>query len=301
MSYVICSSEPIPINDERFYLSYALEGYKMKQNCFIDSLTLVVGTKSTLNSSFRGDDADILRDDYKIKNIKLSIFIENSNIKSNSGKKEFYGEMSHELQHVYRFYCILLSNNANYSNEENVRMIRNKIVNNIINDFENGTPQNNVSKLYYFSDKNEISSETNRLYEFIRSNKDVNYENYHLMQENFPLYILICNLKIGIDKIENGMGNEKFVNEYGNICKTIIGDTKLTTSKALIKFRTRLLYSYIFALRNYRRTLIKAFEDFDRMKTNFNEKKILRTCIKFNDEIENKDGFNQLKEILDKH
>jgi hypothetical protein len=155
--------------------------------------------------------------------------------------------------------------------------------------------------LYYFSDKNEISSETNRLYEFIRSNKDVNYENYHLMQENFPLYILICNLKIGIDKIENGMGNEKFVNEYGNICKTIIGDTKLTTSKALIKFRTRLLYSYIFALRNYRRTLIKAFEDFDRMKTNFNEKKILRTCIKFNDEIENKDGFNQLKEILDKH
>lgn len=297
----ICSTQPIPFNDDKFYLSYALTDYKMRQDCFIDSLTLVVCTKSNLNSNFRGENAEILKNGLKLRNIKLNIFINSSDIRSNNGKEEFYSNMSHELQHVYRFYSILLSDNKRYKDEEIVRMWRGNEANQMLDCSDDETPQNNISKLYYLSDTNEIASEANRLYEYIRSNEDINYNNYHLMQERLPLYVQIINLERGIDKIENGRRDGKFVEEYGNIYKSIIGDTKSTPSKAIMKFRTRLINGYLFALRDYRRTLIKAFEDFDRFKTDFNENKVLRTYMKFGNEVENRDDFNELMEILNKH
>ena len=294
----VSHTKPIPFNDSRFYLSYAMHDYKMKQDCFIDSLTLVVGTRSELNSNFRGEEAEILSRNYRMRNVRINIFIENPDIKSKIGKEEFYDRMSHELQHAYRFYCILLSDNGNYQDEEHRKMIRSKNANDMMDNSENETPQNIISKLYYFSDKNEISSETNRLYEYIRSHEDINYDNYHLKQDELPLYIPIQNLKMGIEKIDDNKGNESFVNIYGTIYKSIIEDDKSTPRKALMKLRTRLIYAYVFSKRNFNRILMKAFKDFNRF-TEFNERKTLRTLITWN-EVEGRDDFNQLKEILER-
>lgn len=260
----IVNTTVVPFNGNDFYLAYALNDYTLEQNCFIKKLTLTVFTKSSFDSNFLASDVEILTNSMKITNVKLRISIKEKDLKSERGKEEFYSEMAHELQHVYRFYCILLSNNDSYEEEEKAKMRRYRKANTLMYNTDEDTPQNIISTLYYLSDKNEISSETNRLYEYIRTHEDINYNSYKSVEEELPLFNLRLNLNSGLKKIEGNRENKDFTDEYGTIYKSIIGDNELTPSKALMKLRTRLIYAKMFADRNYYRTLRKAFEDFNR-------------------------------------
>jgi len=293
---VISNTAQVPFNSEKFYTSYYISGYKMKQNCFIDSLSLTVLTKSKVNSYFYGQDAKINKELNKLSNFIIVIGIQDIDLKSSKGKEEFYSEMAHELQHIYRFYCILLSDNSNYEDEEKKKMWRNRNATKVMNSEGEDTIQNKINTLYYLSEKNEISSETNRLYEYLRSHKEIDSFSYHDVENELPLYNLIINLKNGIKIIDSNLKDIDFVNECGNICKVVMGDIQSTPSRSLLKFRTRLIYGVMFAERNYKRTLAKAFKDFKRYVVGENRNVFKKIITWDEEEIE-----NELKEYKDRN
>lgn len=152
-----------------------------------------------------------------------------------------------------------------------------------------------VSIGYYMSERNEISSEANRLYEYIRTHEEINEWNINEHLEELPLNSIVKTLKVVLSKIDEHLDNKDFVNFVGIVYKKIIGDSTRTKEKALIKFRTRIIDSLMFAERLFARTTSKAFDDFNRRK--HDDKPI--TLEQFN--IEMDDNFNLLEEILRKN
>ena len=290
-------TEPIPFNNETAYLAYSLLNYEFKQtDLFMASCSIVVFTGTKDNSNFLGRDAKILKDSYRMINSNFTIRIEDKFLDSENGKKEFYELMAHELQHAYRFYNIFLSNNS-YNNEEFERMKRYNDAYNVQRNTSNPI-EYEVSTIYYLSDRNEISSESNKLYEYLRNHNEINEGNINeYFNENMPLYTIKESLKYFLEKLDSETRTDDmtYVRHIGEVYKRIIDDTKMTPSRAFIKFRTRVVDAAIFANRLFKRTLAKAFDDFDRRINTPNGSNLAKEIIETNKD------FDLLREILNRH
>ena len=241
----------------------------MENDCFLDNVTVNVYTRSNGNGAFLGRDASIDKDTHKLMNPIFNVFLLSTSVHFENGESEFYETMSHEIQHAYRFLMINLSNNSNYSEEERLKKERytNAVQGMYSNDI--GTFLNRIYQLYYLSERDEISSEANKLYEHIRQNEDINSDNYREQYKNMPLYPTKMNLMDGIEMMDNNIKNEAFVEKVGELYKGIMKDDKSTNKRAFMKFRQRLIDSYMFASRCFYRTLNKAFNDFNRYTERF--------------------------------
>lgn len=293
----LMNEKPIPFNNDISYLQYALLNYKFKQeqlfmkNCSIVLLTGIVG-----DSSFCGNEAAILNDSKKMIGAKFIIRIKDKFIDSENGKNEFYQTMAHEIQHVYRFYNIFLSNNS-YYDEEMKRMERGKNAYKISRN--TSLPlEYVVATVYYLSDRNEISSESNRLYEFLRNNTQINEDNINeFLNNELPLYTISENLKNFLIEMDSNIkiDNTSYIRQIGEIFKKIIKDSKTTPLKSFLKFRTRVIDSAMFANRLFKRTIAKAFDDFNRRTNNPNATELA------NEMKETMNDFKLIKEILKKY
>ena len=260
----IAFSHPIPFNNEECYLQYRLENYKMKQDCFIESLSVRVNTNSNEKESyFEGGRCELIKDGTKLKKCLFNICINEKTLNTENAQKEFYLIMSHELQHAYRFLNICLTNQAYVDNENNKKEIYQR---SILNGDEKYI-ERNVKTLYYLSRRDEIMSEVNKLFEYIRQNKEINYFNYKEHEHEFPLYTLIQNLEESAKTfdvyIKNRGEYEMLINVIGETFNKIIGED-ISPSVGFVKFRNKVISAAMFANRKYKRTLAYAFKEFKR-------------------------------------
>ena len=276
----LLKERPILFDGDEFYLSYALVNYKFKEeDVFMANCDLILFTKSNGSSNFNGRDAKISIDDNKMLDAKFIIRIENKLLDDENGKREFYETMAHELQHAYRFYNIFLSNNS-YQDEEINKMKRyERALNNASN--SKRLIDYNVNNIYYLSERNEISSEANRLFEYLRQHEEINESNVEEYQNNLPLFITKINLEAFLSEMDTKLQEDEkeYVDYIGELFKKIIGDEKMTPSRAFIKFRTRIVDATMFANKLYKRTLSKAFEDFNRKRKAINADELAREMV----------------------
>lgn len=260
----IIFTKPIPFNNENCYLQYRLENYKMKQDCFIESLSIRVNTGlNDKDSYFDGGKCELIKDGTKLKKCIFSISINEKFLNTENAQKEFYLVMSHELQHAYRFFNICLTNQAYIDNENNKKEIYQR---SILKGDEKYIEQN-VKTLYYLSERDEIMSEVNKLFEYVRQNKEINYFNYKDYEQKFPLYTLIKNLEESAKMFDvymkNRAENEMLIKTIGELFNKIIGED-LSPSVGFVKFRNKIISAAMFANRKYKRTLSYAFKEFKR-------------------------------------
>ena len=295
----LINTEPIPFNNKYSYLRYTLRNYKMNQDCFLDTLTISVNTRNEDDSNFNMGNVDLLKDNLKLQNAFFNINIEEKFLNTQSGKNEFMQLMAHELQHAYRFYCILLTNQS-YLDQEIKKKTR---YGNSIPKGNEGNIRKKLMHLYYCSEKDEISSETNKLYEFIKQHEEINSRTFQAQEENFPLYTIIGTLEEGLSMIDAHIKDTELMDYIGKVYKEIIMDeNNMTNQKGAMKFRTRMINALMMAKRNFKRTLAKAFQDFDRYVVDENQKK-LKKIMKWNDSdlkeiMEEMKDFKLLNEIL---
>jgi hypothetical protein len=286
---------PMALNIEESYLVYTLIDYKLKQdNVFLGSCTVVVLTGiEGGDSRFDFSNSTISRDASKLLDAKFTIRIGSKMLNSENGKNEFYEMMAHELQHAYRYYNIFLSNNS-YQDEE-INKYRKYV--NSLNLMKNARSQDeyDIGTIYYISETNEISSESNKLYEYIRNHEEINEANVSEYYNELPLYSIKESLSSFLERIDYMAKQEgiSYINKIGEIFKRII-NSNLSSSKAFIKFRGRVLNGSMFADRLFKRTISKAFDDFGRRVRMPHADDLAREMI------ESDNDFNLLKEILNR-
>lgn len=261
---VLVLTQPIPFNNESCYLLYRLTNYRMEQECFIQSLNIIVKTRvNGENSYFDGGNCMIIDDGTKLKNVLFNISIGERFLNTENGKKEFFLTMSHELQHAYRFFNICLTNQTYVDNENNRKKIYQR---SLINGDEKYI-QKNVKELYYKTERDEIMSEVNSLFEYLRQNENINSHNYKEYEKELPLYATVETLKDSVMTFDKFLRNrdeyEETIIAIGEYFNEIIGED-ISPSLGFIKFRNKVINAAMFASRKYKRTLAYAFQEFNR-------------------------------------
>lgn len=260
----VISTQPFPFNDKSCYLLYRLINYNMEQECFIESLNMIVKTVANDEDSyFDGGNCVIIDDGSKLKNITFNISINEKFLNTVNGKNEFFLIMSHELQHAYRFFNICLTNQTYVDNENERKNIYQRA---IINGNEKYI-QGNVKELYYKTERDEIMSEVNKLFEYIRQNKNINSHNYKEYEKELPLYSTVETLKDSVRTFDKFLKNrdeyKDVIITIGSYFNEIIGED-ISPSLGFIKFRNKVINAAMFASRKYKRTLAHAFQEFKR-------------------------------------
>lgn len=219
--------------------------YFIKQ---IDSLSLVRGgTKSFMRYD---DKRDNLTEDGKLCGLFFNISVDEDNI-----EKSFKENISHEMEHAYRYWC-LLKNNKSTSDERYGKAI----------DFlkDGGAIEKFVGSCEYAMDIDEISAEGVRLYNYIKNNEEINNKNFKEYLEQMPLYSLnIKTIKSGINIMQKFINNKEVIGKY--VAK--LYDNKYNSTKSFNLFYQKLNKRLIFAERQLYKVLGKAFEDFNRNNT----------------------------------
>ena len=288
--------KPMPFNIEGSYLIHTLLNYEVtREDVFLGSCTIVVLTGIDGDSRFDFSDANVSKDTKKLLGAKFTVRIKNKFLESEIGKYEFYEVMAHELQHAYRFYNIFLSNNS-YQDE---KMEKYRKYVNSLNLMKNAQSEDEyeIGTMYYISEMNEISSESNKLYEYLRNHTEINESNVLKYYEELPLFSIKTSLNSFLEKIDYMAKEEGFgyVNNIGEIYKRIIRNNSLSPSKAFIKFRARIINGSMFANRLFKRTLAKAFDDFNRRVNTPNGSNLATEMIETNKD------FDLLREILNRY
>ena len=261
----IIKTRPTPFNDSNCYLHYTLLDYHMNLNCFIETLNLTVLTGSNDdNSYFDGGRCRILPDGSKLGNVSFSISINNKELDTEVGKKEFYLMMTHELQHAYRFFNICLTNQS-YVDRENDRKTKYETA--LKGSPDDGFIKHSVQEIYYKSERDEIMSEANKLYEYIKQHEEINSRNLKEYETELPLYPLIASLEETVISFEMFAHNR---NEYGELIDVIGSEFNRIVGKDakpnvwFVNLRNKVISAAMFARRKYRWIISHAFADFKR-------------------------------------
>jgi len=287
---------PLP-NDPSFsYLRYVLNDYHLKQDCFIESLTVRVlaGEKGSkyYGSMVKTDYNDInINHEGKLVNVLFTIGIPTNDIHELRSKNTFYQEMAHEIHHIFRYYSICMSNNGAIENERKNKYRYGGLIKKLMR--QEGDPiERSMVSLTYSLDEDELMSECNKLYEFIRQNEKINSDTFEKYFNEMPLYwrLSSCIKELSyLDDIMYG-GDNGQIQKIGKIYKSIIGVNNISDEKAFLKYRFTIIGKEERIRRLFYRTLNKAFDDFDRKIVNGNIIEI----------IEKDKDFDLLMEILNK-
>lgn len=292
----ISNEKPIPNDPSLSYLVYVLNNYTLKQDCFIESVTVRVlsGKKGPKyhGSTVKTDYNDInINSDGKLVNVLFTIGIPTNSIQDLNGKNVFYQEMAHEIQHIFRYYSICMNNNGAIENEKKKRNRYGDLIKKLIKQ-DGGSIEKSMVSLSYALNGDELMSECNRLYEFIRQNENINSNTFENYLDEMPLYWRLdsCIKELSfLDDIMYG-GDKGEVEKIGQIYKSIMKLDNISDEKAFMKYRFTIIGKEEKIRKLFYRTLNKAFDDFERKIPNSNVFEILK---------QNKD-FELLKEILNK-
>lgn len=290
----ICEVKPIPNNQEISYLIYFINNYKMEQNCFIDNINIRVlaGRKGRkyYGSSFMPNESDItLNNGGKLINITMNIGVSDNDIRTNTSRNEFFKTLAHELHHAFRYYCICNSNNGAKENEKKIRDRYRNAANMIINDNSDKVEKRIVLASYSLN-VNEVMSECNKLYEYIRQNEQINSNNFRDYLEDMPLYFRIEQAAKNLGELDDYLfsKDKDKINYVGEVWKKINNVDNISNEKAFLKYRFDLIRKEYFIKRVFYRTLNKAFDDFER-------KKKIQNIVEM---IERRTDFDELNELL---
>ena len=289
--------KPIPNDPSYSYLAYVLYDYHLQQDCFIESLSIRVlaGEKG---SKYHGsmvktdyDDININRDG-KLVNVIFTIGIPTNVISELKSKNAFYQEMAHEIHHIFRYYSICMNNNGAIENEREKKYRYGDIIKKLIRQEGNPIEKSMVS-LTYALDDNELVSECNRLYEFIRQNEKINSDTFKKYFDEMPLYWRLSSCINELSYLDDAMygGDKDKMRKIGQIYKKIMGIDNISDEKGFLKYRFTIIGKEERIRRLFYRTLNKAFDDFDRKIINGDIVEI----------IEQSKDFDLLKEILNKN
>lgn len=269
---VASQQEPMPYDEKYSYLMYSVGDYRMVENCFIRDLTFYVfaGKKGPNydGSQFKPKKTTHITNSYKLSDFYIFIGINDNNLISEKGKEEFYTELAHELQHAYRCYCILLSDDNDVIDWETT--LKNRYTRSLamFNPDDDVEIRKQVSRLYYLSEKDEISSERNKLFEFIRQHEEINNLNYKNYLNDMPLYDMAKEF-IEFSKIlKKNKKDKDFVRFVGGLFEMIRGLENKSVEESYIDFMTRLYLNGTYALRKFYITLNNAFMNFNRFHQN---------------------------------
>ena len=288
-------------NDSYSYIQYVLNNYEIKQDCFLKTVNIRVlaGRKGPNyhGSHFeRNYDNIELSSDLKLLNAKFTIGINDNELFTKESKNAFFRKMAHELQHAFRYYNICISNNASIENERTSVARYGNIVNTLSNK-SNETYANFLAPNLYMISKNEIMSEAQELYEYIRQHEEINSSNLDKWLGGIPLYWRISRSGKFLKYLDNIMFNEKNwekIDEIGNAYIKLMNFSSTTPHKAFLKCRQKAIGVEEYVRGVFFRTVNKAFDDFNRKIVN-NKDIDLRYVIEKNEH------FSLLKEILNKH
>lgn len=293
---VLTNVHPIP-NDPSFsYLVYALYGYHLQQDCFIESVTVRVlaGEKGSKyhGSMVKTDYNNInINHDGKLVNVLFTIGIPTNDIHDINSKNIFYQEMAHEIHHIFRYYSICMSNNGAIENEKKNKYRYGDIIKKLVR--QEGEPiERSMVSLTYSLDEDELMSECNRLYEFIRQNEKINSDTFEKYFNEMPLYWRLSSCIKELSYLDDVMysGEKSQMQKIGKIYKSITSVNNISDEKAFLKYRFMIIGKEERIRRLFYRTLNKAFDDFDRKIVNGNIIEI----------IEKDKDFDLLMEILNK-
>lgn len=289
----------MPYDSNISYLIYRLRNYEIKTECFIKTVNInVLAGKKGLNyhgSYFINDyDNAKISKDLKLDDVKITIGITNDDLRTNESKNEFFMGMAHELHHAFRFYNICISNNSYIANEKEISSKYGNLIKLMAFGNSSDDDYKMAYSLYNIS-KNEIISESNRLYEFIRQNEKITRDNFVNYLKDFPLYDKLVSVQKYLSYIDDIIYNKQDKNkeiELGLIYIKLaeLGDINPESAFVKLKFKVSSMYEYI--RRIFMRTINKAFDDFGR------KNKIYDIDVK--QIIERDKHFSQLKEILNK-
>ena len=291
--------KPIPYDSDISYLIYRLRNYELKTDCFIKSININVlsGKKGPhyYGSYFINDyDNAIISQDLKLENAKISIGITDNDLNTQKSKDEFFLKMSHELHHVFRFYNICISNNSYIANEKELKSkygnyLKLMMFGNTVDD------DYKMAWSLYNTDKNEIMSDANKLYEFIRQNENIKRENFINYLTELPLYDKLNNVEKYLNYLDDILYNKKDKNkeiELGLIYGKLTKRENVNPEKNFVKLKFKISSLHEYIRRIFMSTINKAFDDFGRKKEIYN--------IDMKEIVEKNQHFNLLKEILNK-
>lgn len=289
----------IPYDPDFSQVTYILNNYTLKQDCFIKNVNVrVLGGKKghKYHGSYftRSYENVELSTDFKLLNAKFTIGISENDLTTLSSKNEFFKQMAHELHHAFRYYNICISNNASIRSAEKCSARYGNMINAMINGSD-GPQIEKLSPNLYMLNKDEIISEANELYEYIRRHEEIKPSNFVGMLNDLPLFWRITRAAKFIKYLDNILFNERNeekINEIGNAYIKLMNFNNTAPHKAFLKCRYRVIGMEEYIRNVFFRTIEKAFNDFGRK--NEEHSIDLRYYIE-----KNKD-FELLKEILNK-
>jgi len=292
--------EEMPYDSDFSYLIYRLNNYELKQDCFIKTVNVSVlaGKKGYKyhGSYFERDYNNIqISNDLKLLNAKFIIGIDGNDLKTLDSKNAFLRQMAHEIHHAFRYFNICISNNASIESAK----LSSERYGNMIDVMINGSDDHSSMFLatnLYMLNKNEIISEANELYEFIRQHEEINPSTFSSMLNELPLFWRISRAVKFIKRIDEILYNEKDeekIISLGNAYIKLMNLTNISPQKAFLKCKFDLIGTEEYVRNVFFRTLQKAFYDFNRKK--------IQESINIKKYIEKNEHFDLLKEILNKY
>ena len=271
---VISKEKPIPNDPSISYQVYILNNYALKEDCFIKSATVRVlaGRKGPKyhGSYVKTDYNDISIDsDGRMRNLLFTIGIPTNNICDSVSRNRFFQEMAHEIHHAFRYYSICMNNNGAVENEKRKRNMYSDIINRMIGNHNDEIEKSMVMLAYAFND-DELISDCNALYEFIRQNENINSNNYKKYLDDMPLYWRLKSCVKELAYLDDVMfGNNKdLIEKIGDIYKSITKANNISNEKAFLKYRFIIVGKEERIRRIFYRTINKAFDDFNRKINN---------------------------------
>ena len=297
----ILNVEKMPYDQDYSYLIYRLNDYTLKQDCFIKTVNVSVLARKKgykyHGSYFERDYDNVeISSDFKLLNANFVIGINENNLNTLESENVFLRQMSHEIHHAFRFYNICISNNASIEKAK----ISSERYGNMINVMRNMSSSDSdmrfLAPKMYMLDKNEIISEANELYEFIRQHEEIKPNNFGEMVKDLPLFWRIsraAELLKFLDKTLFIEKDEEKINKIGNAYIKLMNFKNITPHKAFVKCRCKVIGMEEYIRNVFFRTVQKAFDDFNRKREDYS--------FNIKEYIERDDNFNLLREILNKN
>lgn len=272
----VSKEKALPNNPSLSYLIYVLNDYKLQQDCFIKSINLRVlaGRKGPKyhGSYVKTDYNDInINSDGKLVDVLFTIGIPTNDINDAESRNRFFQEMAHEIQHIFRYYCICMNNNNAIENGKKNKNRYGDIINGLVKK-DGDAIQKSMVRLAYALDDDELMSESNRLYEYIRQNEAINSNTFKKYFDDMPLYWRLDACAKELVFLDDVMFKEdkENIRRIGEVYKSIMKINNISDEKAFLKYRFTIIGKEERIRRLFYRTINKAFDDFDRKIQNNN-------------------------------
>lgn len=241
-------------------------------NCFINDVYFTIYPSNSNDYLANGDsfiynELKYNKDTDKCTNCHIELYA-NPCEAINFKKLNIIEHLWHEVQHIYRQYCILRQENikgkpnvkANYDNDFQSRILRINGTNGL--DF--------IRDVFYLTDKDEIDARMQELIPFLQQRTEINRNNYRQYLEEFTPFQLIQDLKNfkNIYQIYILASDNK--EEAGKIIKDLYSNNeyyssvKISANETVDKLYKRLCQSILYAQNQFYKILFYTFQKLNR-------------------------------------